>query len=93
MYVCSTCHSLDHFLYLDHGLCSPRVLDCACVVANGVCVGRTVYVRCVQTEFWLTVHVASNAMPFVCSVPLLVASSDQIGTGYGLYKAVGTPTG
>ncbi|KAG8763235.1 hypothetical protein FRC11_005240 [Ceratobasidium sp. 423] len=26
-------------------------------------------------------------MPFVCSVPILVASQDQIGTGYGLYKA------
>lgn len=31
---------------------------------------------------------AFNAMPFVCSVPIVVGSADQIGTGYGLYKAV-----
>ncbi|CAE6457712.1 unnamed protein product [Rhizoctonia solani] len=34
-----------------------------------------------------SVALAFNAMPFVCSVPILVASQDQIGTGYGLYKA------
>ncbi|QRV76658.1 major facilitator superfamily transporter [Ceratobasidium sp. AG-Ba] len=34
-----------------------------------------------------SVALSFNAMPFVCSVPLLVASQDQIGTGYGLYKA------
>ncbi|KDN50038.1 hypothetical protein RSAG8_01374, partial [Rhizoctonia solani AG-8 WAC10335] len=34
-----------------------------------------------------SVALSFNAMPFVCSVPILVASQDQIGTGYGLYKA------
>ncbi|CAE6400123.1 unnamed protein product [Rhizoctonia solani] len=79
---------LNHIVYLDHGLCRIGVFDGQCPIPNDILFGRARQVGSqpgVANE--LSVISAFNAMPFVCSVPILVASQDQIGTGYGLYKA------
>jgi hypothetical protein len=81
--------SLNHIVHLDRGLCRTGLFESQCPIPNGVLFGRTRQVgsqRRMATE--LSIISAFNAMPFVCSVPILVASQDQIGTGYGLYKAV-----